>query len=138
MVRLKENDNDLGDVVGTLRRAFDKVLEATLRHAFISVAAPAEKTEAARALDQFYRAAGNLRTSHEKAFNSRAQRAAGKLSLLDRLPSREQFPAMRDFSAAKAGLLSISSDIGNRIVRHAARQQGAPGPSRPRLPFPRP
>jgi hypothetical protein len=141
MVRLLENDDDLSDVVGLIGKAFGEIANAILTKAFINTAAPAEKANAADVLEQFYSAAQKLQTSREKAFNNSARRNTnGKLSLLNRLPLKEQFPAMREFSAAKAALLAISPEIGSRIVRRVAVQQtvrlNAAATVKRRLPFP--
>ena len=122
MTLLKGRD-DLESVAGKASRAFRNATLGALQTAFLAANTGADKSAAAGALDHFYRAANNLRSS-KAGFNKSTQRDnSARLTVMNHLATTEQFVAMRDFAGAKEDLLHISPVLGRMIVRLVA--QGA-------------
>ena len=115
MVRLRGRD-DLSDTKGQLGADFRSVNLATLHVHFFTAAITVEKKEAARALHTFYRAANKLCT-RELEFNRRARPVSSTPSLMSHLRGSAHLAALREFSSAKEGLMSVNPVVGGRIIR---------------------
>jgi hypothetical protein len=114
MVRLKGRD-DLESLKGKLSADFHSVNLASLHVSLFASVQEADRKNAAQALDSLYQTAGRLFTS-ENEFNKRSRQAAAP-SLMHNLRTPAHFTAMREFSAAKEGLLNINPKVSQNIIR---------------------
>jgi hypothetical protein len=115
MVRLKGRDN-LNDLKGQLGADFRSVTLSSLHLSLFASVEEGDRKNVAQALDFLYRTASRLYTS-ENEFNKRARPAAGTPSLMNNLRDPAHFTAMREFNAAKEGLLNVNSKVSRNIIR---------------------